>query len=141
MVGWNYGDGSIDTTSLLTSTGHIYNADGTYTVTFYAVNGCGVDSISTTVQVGSVGINTVALDGDLTLFPNPASAFVTLKNTSNQDIEHVTVLNVLGAVVSETDAANGKEERINISGLAAGSYLMRVQLSGTTVVRRLQITR
>jgi hypothetical protein len=138
---WNFGDGLIDTTSMLTANGHFYTADGTYTVTFYAINACSIDSVKTTVRVGSLGVNNIALNGEISLFPNPASEFVTIKNTSNQDMKHITVLNVLGAVVSETDATNGKEQRINTSGLAAGSYLIRVQLNGTTVVRRLQITK
>ena len=141
LRGWKFGDGTTDATGNSTTSTHTYTASGTYRVTFYVVNSCGADSIKTTVVVTSLGVNNILLNGDLTLFPNPASEFVTLKNTSTQDMKHVTVLNALGAVVREIEATNAKEQRINISGLAAGSYLIRVQLNGATVLRRLQITK
>ncbi|RYD52904.1 MAG: T9SS type A sorting domain-containing protein [Sphingobacteriales bacterium] len=141
LRGWSFGDGAIDTAGNPTTTRHTYTANGTYTVKFYVLNDCGVDSATAIVVVSGLGVNTVVKEGELKLFPNPASEFVTIQNTSTQVMQHITVLNAVGAVVREESVINGQEQRINISGLAAGTYLVRIQLDGAIVVRRLQITK
>ncbi len=135
--GWRFGDGGVDTAMSPT---HTYTANGTYTVTYYASNGCGTDSTTTTVIVRNVGVNNVSLDGKVSLFPNPAADFVTIQNTAAQSMKTIRVLDVAGALISDIKVSNGNEQRIDISHLAAGTYLVRIELEGGAIaVRRLQV--
>jgi hypothetical protein len=55
------------------------------------------------------------------LYPNPASENVTIKGTS---VESVRILSMSGQLVHEQKAADG--EKINVSMLQAGTYLVEV---------------
>ena len=138
--GWLFGDGTGNATGNSTTASHTYTTNGTFIVKFYALNDCGTDTTSATITVSNVGIQNVLLAGEVELFPNPAATYFTVQNSSAQKLKTITVLNVVGAVVQEVKADNPKEQRIAIEGLAAGSYLVRITLDGTTVIRRLQIT-
>lgn len=136
--GWNFGDGSIDTTGRPIVT-HTYRANGTYTVTFYAINECGIDSVSVIVTVQNAGVNDVDLDGTVSLFPNPASGFVTVRNASHLPMKQITILNTIGAVVRQEAATGNAEQRLDVKGLAAGIYQVRIELEGATLVQKLYI--
>jgi hypothetical protein len=114
--------------------------NGTFTVTMYAVDSCGVDSTVATVTVTNAGVGGPVASADVRLFPNPANNTVWVDNMSNQKMGAITVLNAVGAVVAQKQAA-GKREQIDLSSLPAGSYLVRIQLDGTTTVRRMQIVK
>ncbi len=138
MHGWSFGDGTFDTAATPT---HTYTANGTYTVSYVVRNPCGSDTATTTVTVTNIGVNTVTLNGEVTLAPNPASDRVLIRNNNAQAMKHITVLNAVGAVVRELNAQNGKEQSIDLSGLAAATYMVRIEFDGgAIVVRRLQIT-
>ena len=135
---WNFGDNSTpDSTATPT---HTYMQNGTFTVTMYAVDSCGVDSTVATVTVTNAGVGGPVASADVRLFPNPANNTVWVDNMSNQKMGAITVLNAVGAVVAQKQAA-GKREQIDLSSLPAGSYLVRIQLDGTTTVRRMQIVK
>jgi PKD repeat protein len=136
---WNFGDNS--TPDSTTAPTHTYTQNGTYTVTLYAVDSCGVDSTTATVQVVGLGVGgTVTTTADVHLFPNPANNTVFVENMSTRKMGVITILNAVGAVVAEK-TASGTREQIDLSSLPAGSYLVRIQMDGTTAVRRMQIVK
>ena len=51
MYNWSFGDGD---TSTMANPVHVYNADGTYTVTLISTNPCGSDTVSSTVTIVTV---------------------------------------------------------------------------------------
>ncbi len=134
--GWRFGDGAADTARTAT---HTYTSNGTYTVTFYAVNNCGMDSVSTTITV-TTGVANVNLDGQVSLYPNPAADFVTVENTAAQAMKTIRILDVAGALVSEVKATGASTQRLDVSNLASGTYLVRIELEGGAIaLRRLQV--
>ncbi len=94
------------------------------------------------------GITDIVIDGDFFLgtsenvastfsvYPNPASATVTIDSGSAEVIEHITLYSVLGQKVLNLTPSTVKAE-INISQLTAGMYLVQVQVQGQTSTRRL----
>ncbi len=137
---FSFGDGTIDTTGSLTVS-HTYSQNGNYTVVFYAMNSCGIDSVTATITIENASVNSTVLAESLKLFPNPASEVIYIVNNATESIEHIALLNVLGTVVREVKAVNGKQERIYTDGLADGSYLVRIQFKSTIVTRHLNIVR
>ncbi len=134
---WRFGDGFTD---IALNPTHNYMANGTYTVTYYVANGCGADSVTTTVVVSNVKVNNVTLDGQITLFPNPASHFVTVQNTNAQAMKAIRILDIAGAVISNVPVTDGAGQRLDISHLASGIYLLRIELEGGAIaVRRLEV--
>ena len=137
LYGWSFGDGT--TSTALTPT-HSYNSNGAYTVVLVVANICGVDSVSTIVNVhNALSIGTTTLDNaSLSLYPNPVSNFFVLEAKDGVQMQSVTVLNNLGAVVYQSNSINANRQVVNIDNLAAGIYNVRVQTDKGIVNRRIE---
>jgi PKD repeat protein len=128
---WNFGDGF---TSSLQNPTHHYAANGTYTVTLTATNKCGNNSITKTIVITSVGINSVA-SSPLKVYPNPASSklFIELGSATSNYKGEILVTDVTGRVVN-TSQVDGDHFSINISMLENGMYFL--VLKNTNIVFR-----
>lgn len=92
---------------------------GSYSVTVTNNNGCsGTDLIIVTVDP-CLGIAEQSVS--MTLFPNPTTGKVILSTTSEETV-HVVVTTLNGQTVLETS-----EKEIDLNGMAAGTYLIRVE--------------
>lgn len=85
------------------------------------MNGLALDEFLV-VENTVVGINNVATTTS-TLYPNPATNFITLGNVNVGEV--VTVYNTLGAVVL-TELVSASNHTMNIANMANGSYIVRV---------------
>ena len=66
----------------------------------------------------------------LKVYPNPANNVITV--TNKNAIENIEVANLLGQKVL-SQKVNAESTQIDVSGLAAGTYILNVQLqNGTT---------
>lgn len=79
-------------------------------------------------------------------YPNPASADAAIQLTvSNTSDVSVTLHDVLGrhisTVVAETLPAGNHDVRLPVSGLATGTYFVRLQSEGTVLTRPLTVVR
>jgi hypothetical protein len=68
-----------------------------------------------------VGIKAQDIASNITVFPNPSKDYIYLK--SEPKILSVLVLNLLGQEILEIK----NSENINISGLTAGNYCLRIE--------------
>ena len=66
----------------------------------------------------------------VTMFPNPTSGVVTFD--SKEVISNIGIYNILGQEVKQISGKNSNNLTIDISGLAAGNYIAKVQ-AGTAV--------
>jgi hypothetical protein len=110
---------------------------GTYTLCVTDANGC--VTCDTTVVNFATGINNQSANGNLDLFPNPATNFVTVKETVSNSVSSViSITNVLGETVFTKSISGTAElnESINISGFDSGIYFISVKTSSGTSVRR-----
>jgi hypothetical protein len=62
---------------------------------------------------------------DLTVFPNPTSGLVTIKNDSNT-VDSIVVSDILGKTV-QNKTINGKTVEINLSNLSSGVYYLKAK--------------
>jgi PKD repeat protein len=78
----------------------------------------------------ALGAKDIATLSAFTLSPNPAQASFTL--SGNAAMENIALYNMLGQLVLETNANGSNNATMNISSLAAGTYLVQVTSEGKT---------
>lgn len=81
-----------------------------------------------------VGIDEVASDVALTIYPNPATDVVTLSATDN--MESVTVMNTVGQVVYNDNAIEGNSVKFNTAHFAPGMYVVTVKTANGISTKR-----
>src|SRR3989338_975414 len=115
------------TTATLSAT-----ATGTYFVAVTDQNGCqNSDAIVVTVDP-CLGLNEQAID--LALFPNPTTGLLTIESSSAAPMQ-VELMNTAGQIL-----LTSLETTIDLSTVAAGTYLLRVQQGNETHVFRIEKT-
>jgi len=83
-----------------------------------------------------VGLNEQKNDEGIRLFPNPAENSFTVRASGSETILEVSVYDGLGALRLVSDAT-GKDIPIDISGLPAGVYLVRVSTPVSVSIQKL----
>ncbi|MDX1462588.1 MAG: T9SS type A sorting domain-containing protein, partial [Marinirhabdus sp.] len=78
------------------------------------------------------------LDAGITMYPNPAQGQVTIANSSNINLERLTMYDVNGKMVNTTDLSDMQgEQTIDIANLASGVYIVQIESENASVVKRL----
>lgn len=127
---WSNGETTEDLTGLTA---------GTYTCTVTDVNGCTVE-VSVTVMDGVASLDdNIAGIGSIKLFPNPASAQVTLSidltQTSNVNVEVVSSTGQVLDQINGVDVLNSNYV-LDIATWSTGVYFVKVQTNeGSGVIR------
>ncbi|WP_118972193.1 GEVED domain-containing protein [Taibaiella koreensis] len=139
---WDFGDGSPHSTD--PEPLHVYSGTSYYNVTLKVFNGCGDFSISQVINVDlATGIVTLsATQADMILYPNPAKDQVIIDNRSKDiQMQQVTVFNILGAVVYDHKASEGRQHQLSVSGMAPGMYTVRILTDKGFVIRKFEIVK
>ena len=97
---------------------------------------CSGEACATTDVVSSVFEE---LSSAITLYPNPATAFVDLGLSSIKGNVAVQIFNPLGDVVKNEIVSGGSTMRMNVADLAAGVYLIRLQTDEGFTTKKLVI--
>jgi glucose/arabinose dehydrogenase len=107
---------SVNLSGVITSFGEDPNGE------LYITNGTSVSKIVDT------SLSTIALDESvLTIFPNPATNELFIKNNNNVALQSIAITDLTGKVVLNQDIQNIGSNAINIANLAKGMYLVKVQ--------------
>lgn len=88
----------------------------------------------------SFRVNTTLSNGDnalelIALYPNPTSNIVTVANAENAQL---TVFDMLGRVIVNTESTSNNHQ-INVSSFEAGTYFVRIELDGQSLVKKLVV--
>ncbi len=114
--------------------------DGTYTITLTAEDEYGNESTCTfvlTVET-ELGIDENELGNAIIMYPNPANSYVDLRNTSNIALTQATIYDITGKLVSSYDLTRMVgEQRLDVSNLASGVYMVYINSETASVVKRL----
>ena len=91
----------------------------------------------------ALGCNNLSAQTSLTIYPNPASDFITVHSTLvNTETLKVEFSDIKGdLVLRENDLYSGNNCRVNVSGLSPGVYFMRITAGNETLVRKVIIER
>ena len=138
---WDFGDGSPTESGL--NPGHIYTANGMYTVTLIAYNACGSDTTSTTVDLTSVSIDDL-LNSNIQVYPNPNSGKFAVEFSSlylkNVRIQ-MTTIDGKRVVTENLGNVNGTHSYdIELpANIAKGVYVLSVISEDGTLHKRVMI--
>tara|TARA_R110000850_G_scaffold203228_1_gene329429 strand:- start:33576 stop:37487 length:3912 start_codon:yes stop_codon:yes gene_type:complete len=114
--------------------------DGTYTVTLTAEDEYGnVSTCEFELTVETIlGNDDNVLSDAIVMYPNPAEAYVSIKNNSQIGLTQATIYDINGKLVSQVDLSlMSGEQRIDVSGLSSGVYMVNIQSETASVVKRL----
>jgi hypothetical protein len=122
---WNFGNGSTSDAFEPTT---VFDSVESYTVTLTAFNATCSDQFTFEVDV-NVGINELEAI-ELSMYPVPTSDVLNIQ--SNSRISGVEVYDLAGRVVLIQNTVNGSQLELNVQGLAAGSYVVKVAFENGT---------
>jgi len=135
---WNFGDGNTNTTSNYPL--HTYGTVSlAYNVSLTVYNACGDSDTKT----GILGENLGVSDADivrLDVFPNPVQYVLTIESDFAINGE-ISLTDALGRTVLAVQGSGDNRQQINVSELAAGSYVLRIVDGANITQERIQIVR
>lgn len=85
---------------------------------------------------GFTGIHDILTNNEITVSPTLAYDFIDVK--SNENIQHVSLINLQGQVVFQTSVSN-LQTRLNVSNIAAGSYFVKTKTTNHTSISKIII--
>lgn len=99
------------------------------------------DNLSKVQCTVSTGADEVALDANLTIYPNPANDVLNVR-VATQQVSDITaaVYDIYGRVVFEQHS-RGTEFQLVTGGFESGNYLLHISMDGKFAVRKFMITR
>lgn len=112
----------------------IYAAPGSYAVKLVVTNGGGSDSITKASYINVVGncgagIENIADNNNISLYPNPANNTVNLSfNKAISGNATVDIMDITGRVITShlLNASAGKIMTMDVSGMVSGVYIVKV---------------
>ena len=133
---WNFGDGNTNTTSNYPL--HTYSVNTTsYVVSLTVYNACG-DADTYTRVLGDVLGAPELVFTDIKVYPNPATSVLVLESASAVKGK-VSLTDALGRTVVEFDANGDTQQQVDVSGLSAGMYVLRIIHNGQFFQDRIQV--
>ncbi len=121
---WSFGDGGTNNVSAIPV--HTYNVPGLfYVVTLIVTNNCGDDDTLTS-SLASIGLEEFTAD-DIKVYPNPATDRVKINVPPVIALESfsIEIAEMKGATLYKRQYENEQVE-INVQGLSAGTYLIKI---------------
>jgi hypothetical protein len=116
--------------------------DGQYYIGFHVVSNPGafilaLDDVTITAGVAT-SVNK-ALSQAIDAYPNPTTGLLSLNlSGTNARKMSATVVNMVGQTVYSR-SLSGKQAQLDLSQLAAGVYMLKLELDGETAVKRISI--
>ncbi|MBK8701726.1 MAG: T9SS type A sorting domain-containing protein [Saprospiraceae bacterium] len=110
---------------------------GSYAVKLTDVQGC--ENISTCQSVVISATNDTQTDL-LIVGPNPAKDYVLINFKGSEQIDRIQLFNADGRAVKELNGT-GNMERLELSDVTAGQYLLEVTAGGQTTIRKIVVLR
>jgi hypothetical protein len=126
-IDWSFGDGHF---SSQVNPTHTFSAFGMFDVTLTTSNICGIDSLTKTIGVFPLAVNSIYKEDDFIVYPSLVSDVVHIKlGLSNLEILTYRVYDASGKLllVNEERVLGGDQVfNLNVSNFATGSYFLRV---------------
>ena len=85
---------------------------------------------------GSLGVNQTQLD-NISLYPNPATSTINLKNAENANIQ---VFDLLGKMIFSMDNIS-MDEQIDVAQLQTGTYFMKISKDNNVTTKRFLVSK
>ena len=113
---------------------------GTTTVTITATDDAGND-VSCTFDIiveELLSVEDVALENGVTLFPNPTTGMLTLRNDSSLELTNAVVTDVNGRIINTINLSSaGTQTTISLESVATGLYFVKINSETSSIVKRI----
>ncbi|WP_375436833.1 CARDB domain-containing protein [uncultured Hymenobacter sp.] len=118
-----------------------FSATGGTALADAATNNLGVFVLD--AQLSIVQGTSAALNRAVAMYPNPTTGLVKLavQGANAKGLLHATVINQLGQVVHTASLKDNFTNELNVSSLASGLYLLKVQTGNEFITRQLVLTK
>lgn len=137
---WTFGDGVSSTSENPT---HNYAQVGSYTVTLKVENKCSAHTVKKKVHIVVSAMNEIKFISDMSVYPNPAKDILELKvRTQNVDKLSVNLFNAVGQLMKSWNTglqATEHTQKLDVSGMASGVYLLSVSSGGAHQIKKIVI--
>ncbi|MFN8299628.1 MAG: T9SS type A sorting domain-containing protein [Chitinophagales bacterium] len=136
---WSFGDGTGSTAQNPVKT---YNKDSVWHVCLTVSNSFGTSqTVCKDVTTTSVGINETEFASSINMYPNPSSGLVQLNFGEVTPDMSIAVYNLIGETIVAPSfyKAGTSNVQLNLSGVANGVYMVKVQTAGGAVTKQLTI--
>ncbi len=135
---WNFGDGN---TGSGVNPSNTYTANGSYYVTLTVTGPCGTVSFSDSVTAAGINVEENIISRSLDIYPNPSSGKVNVSfETAGSEGAVLIITDLSGKIVQQINATdlNGRfNDQLDISSLARGTYMLRIESGEMATVRRI----
>ena len=91
------------------------------------------------VEIGT-GIIENKLDRNLSIFPNPASDLIFIKNDNETPIKNIRMINILGQEILQKSVNKNGLVELNVATILEGIYFLEIQMDGFKVSRKIEIS-
>jgi hypothetical protein len=136
-VFWDFGDGQ---NSQVLHPQHTYVQYGTYLVKQVSFNDCGQDTAYTTIGLYPLGVDDQARESGVQLYPNPNPGAFTVELKGADGIRSIDVSDATGRQVYHNDMVTpAAKQTVNLQGVPAGLYLIRIHTSVGVHSRTFQV--
>jgi thiol-disulfide isomerase/thioredoxin len=99
-----------------------------------------INNANTGITLGAVNVAETAAEAAVNLYPNPTNGVVTLNLQGFTGQAHIEVIDMIGQQVAQRNTA-APQEVVDLSNLAAGTYIVRVRDNQHEVVRRVVLNK
>lgn len=128
---WNFGDGQ---TSEDWQPEHTYASKGEYTVTLKVCNDILACSISSQIiEISQITNSSYVSTNNISVFPNPVSDILYVRGASN--IFDVYLFDLTGQI--QYRSVNYTQNQLNISSLAPGIYILKINSGNTSFIQKI----
>lgn len=127
---WDFGDGN---TSSLENPSNTYTSSNTYPVQLiiFSNDSCFSDTIIQNINVTTVGINRLNTTNETNIYPNPASAQLTVLSQFN--IQKISIIDITGKTMKSIIPATNI---INVADLPNGIYFIKIIGKEKTITKK-----
>jgi len=122
---------------------HTFLNAGQYNVSLVLRNACG--EITVTRLVATAGANGTAISNvsllqkEISVYPNPAKAQVTISNNAKIRMNTIEVFNLVGQRVQEPVKVNADKYNLDIAALPAGIYNVVIHTEMGKITKKLEV--
>ena len=144
---WNFGQGGTST-STATNPVYTYSTSGTFTISLIMDSaGCEFatnQSVTVNSQSVCVGIQEIGFDNNVSIIPNPSNGNVNITISDADKNVTLTIYNIIGETVKSyatTESTSIFNKNLDLSNLANGTYLVKIQSGNKSATKKLFIAK